>query len=196
MNSDILRLKYCLQCGYDLKGLLKAHACPECGQEFSGEDFEIWARQWAAYGMRWWLPLAVCGLGLLVIFALQAAGWLEPVLMLFLAPPFILICVIITYFCRRIHRQPARFQILITRESLCNYGQAEGEFEWSELKGIDATPLGAGRWRIKVVRKRGWFSFMEQKPVDVVIEADKEEVDAIVNEIQRRIECAGREENA
>lgn len=195
-SDDILRLKNCLQCGYDLKGLPKAHACPECGRVYSGEDFEIWGRQWAAYGMRWWLPLLVCALGLLVIFALRAAGWLEPVLVPFLALSFLFMCVIITFIYYRIHRQPARFQILITRESLCNYGQVDGEFEWSELRGIIVSPLKAGSWRIKVVGKGGWFSFMEQKPVDVVIEAGKEEVDVIVKEIQRRIDCKDREETA
>ncbi len=36
-GSEILQLKECPQCGYDLGGLPREHACPECGFEYDAE---------------------------------------------------------------------------------------------------------------------------------------------------------------
>ncbi|MCZ6835854.1 MAG: hypothetical protein O7G85_08780 [Planctomycetota bacterium] len=40
-RSDILRLKACPQCDYDLVGLPGAHACPECGFEYDESTFRL-----------------------------------------------------------------------------------------------------------------------------------------------------------
>ena len=39
--SDILRLKACPQCGYDLESLPREHACPECGFDHGFDDGTI-----------------------------------------------------------------------------------------------------------------------------------------------------------
>jgi hypothetical protein len=38
---DILRLKRCPKCGYDLAGLPRNHACPECGARYDESTFII-----------------------------------------------------------------------------------------------------------------------------------------------------------
>ncbi len=41
---DILRLKRCPECDYDLRGLPYAHSCPECGFEYDEKifDLQVW----------------------------------------------------------------------------------------------------------------------------------------------------------
>ena len=38
---DILRLKHCPRCGYDLATLLRKHRCPECGVEYDESMFIV-----------------------------------------------------------------------------------------------------------------------------------------------------------
>ena len=45
---DILRLKCCPECDYDLGGLPYAHNCPECGIEYDENIFDL--QVWLAAG--------------------------------------------------------------------------------------------------------------------------------------------------
>ena len=70
---DILRLKRCPECNYDLIGLPHAHNCPECGFAYSEDFFDV---SGFSLGLRDPMSLVrifvLLGIGLIIVVAL---GW-------------------------------------------------------------------------------------------------------------------------
>ncbi|QQE11741.1 hypothetical protein JD969_20035 [Planctomycetota bacterium] len=73
------RAKFCLDCGYDLRGIL-TRRCPECGKYFNPNDFNTYAvtprdakeTKWVLQ-RPWFLPLLVIGVPTLLYFMLLSA---------------------------------------------------------------------------------------------------------------------------
>ncbi len=154
--ADLLRLKRCPHCDYDLAALPRHHRCPECGFEYDEWMFMLGA--WPAVETRprpWELPvyavLIVVCLGIWGLKVMQGAtSW--P----FLAAAGVLGAALANWTVRRRKqlRRQGTVSVFASREGigLGPAGKLPRVRRWSRFRKVNCRRVKSGLWRIYV----GW----------------------------------------
>ena len=150
---DILRLKRCPECDYDLGGLPHAHNCPECGIAYDENIFDL--RVWLAESMASrrfdslaYLVLAVAFGWIFVTRRTWFLSQLPPVLIAG-SVGLVVVGVLIRFFSKR--RKHGNAKVLCTADglSLC-LGSRRRFYRWSKLNLPRVTHAAGGKWRFRL----------------------------------------------
>lgn len=189
-TPDILRLKACPHCGYDLAGLPREHACPECGLEYSYETFDLCGTLYDIHATRWWLPLPLFAIGV-VVAAIQV--WIGAIPWIFI-PAVVVVGLVISIFwivfLRFMTRKSRRKSTYLFGPDRVLGPRQFDDYEWTEFDRVGVICLSDDRWRISVRAPRAWWRVLAPLPVDLVVKGSEMEISAVEREIARRIEAA------
>ncbi len=180
---DILRLKECPQCGYDLAGLPREHACPECGFEYDGSMFSIphategdrlvrRRRTAAGFAVDWGLRVVLFGIipGLISVWCVRAGVPIGQVLssLLFVVVAIAVLFVVAHFNIERAlgvdvdsRWAPKEWYTLSSQGIwMTLQGQEPKMYPWSRLRSIDCRHRGeyvdgGSAWLLRI-RGRGW----------------------------------------
>jgi len=189
---DFLRLKECPQCGYDLAGLPREHACPECGFEYSAEIFDLCGTHNDIHATRWWLPLPLFGIGIVVAIVQAWIGASPWIFVAAVAVMGVVLCTIWLVVWRIISRKSRRRSTYLFGPGGVVGPRHFDEYEWSELGRATAIPICDGQWRVSVPAARVWWRYLGPRPVDLVVKGCEKDITAAVMEINRRIQASRR----
>ena len=149
---DILRLKHCPECNYDLRGLPYVHSCPECGVEYDQNIFDLQVWPTGSSASRRFDSLAqlvlVLAFGWLFIF--RRAWILSHFLFVMLAGfvGFGVAGVVNRFFSMR--RKRGNVKILCTPDGLTLLVGSRHLFHrWSELNLPRVRRAAGGKWRFR-----------------------------------------------
>ena len=185
---DILRLKRCPECDYDLSGLPHAYNCPECGIEYDGNifDLQVWlagssvSRRFESIA---YLVLAVV-LGVLFVFR---RSWILPPFPLVLIVGYagIGVASVLNHFFSR-RRKHGNAKILCTADglSLC-LGSKRRFYRWSKLNLPRVRRAAGGKWRFRLAYR--WPRRFFAAGVCFVISGTSREAALLRKEFRRQI---------
>lgn len=207
---DILRLKRCPQCDYDLRTLPEEHRCPECGFHYDPSMFALygWGRQerhslegWLLIGAWWERLFAV----LILLFALAAVGF-EVYMIWKTGRPrfgltFMLLIMGIVQAIRMIPHlrgtqdaQGGPTQLFFTPQGVSmRRGPGDARIiAWKRFRR-----LRFQKFRIHKVGKNSWhlrlmypFLSIQWRPIEAFIECTPREAALLRSEIRRRLRAA------
>lgn len=149
---DILRLKRCPECDYELSGLPHAHNCPECGIAYSENIFDlpIWLDGSAASRRSNSLANLVLVLAFGVLFAFRQAWILSHILFVMMIG-FVVVAltgILTRFFSMRWKHGNAK--VLCTPDGLSlRVGRRRLSHHWSELALLRMTRATGGKWRFR-----------------------------------------------
>lgn len=192
---DILRLKHCPRCGYDLATLPRNHRCPECGFEYDESMFAL--AVWR-HGDRPnpWMVLTMAFL-ILVCVPVGVAAFVFPVASVYktLFWPVMAVGSVFGLFHevrKYVLKFKARTNSLLLAESrgiaLRWDGRWKARREWPKLSAFKFRRTWRGRWRLRLKQK--WWHPLVGRDVDVVLDGTWREAALLRNEIRRRIQAA------
>jgi hypothetical protein len=192
--EDILRLKRCPECGYDLRGLPTAHQCPECGRAYDGSIIDIPA--WRPLGSD--VPL---GSMEVLLFASIFLGF--PIVCRFVLRMPIPCSVVVgigvvllvpTVLRLRRWKKGIPEIVLMLKEDGLTVGPPGSRrplfLPWSGLRSVGVGRGRQGRWRLII--KRRYPAALFYRGVDVRIAGDDQTVAILRRELRRRIAAASR----
>lgn len=151
---DILRLKCCPECNYDLRGLPHAHNCPECGFEYDENifDLQVWLAGSSAsrrFDSLAYLVLAMA-FGWLFIFR---RAWILSQFPLVMIAGFLGVGVagLLNHFFSR-RRKHGNVKVLCTPDGLSlRFGSRRLFHPWSGLDLLRVRRAAGGKWRFGFV---------------------------------------------
>ncbi|MCH8342539.1 MAG: hypothetical protein IH983_00950 [Planctomycetes bacterium] len=193
---DILRLKHCPECGYDLATLPRDHRCPECGFEYDASMFIITGNVRHARGT-WGELAAYVALTLLMVLPVAAGrpAW-GPAIPLYLLAMAGVPLFGWLYRRRLRARHGGDARVLITDEGVAllhdpwsNESQPWSRFaEVKVRRRFKLRRTSNRKWRLRLKRKR-WHPLLGWD-IDVVLDGTQREAALLRNEIRRRIQTA------
>ena len=188
---DILRLKHCPECNYDLIGLPRAHNCPECGFEYDENIFDL--QVWLAESMTSrrfdflaWLVLAVA-FGWM--FVTRRTWFLSQLIPIFLAGSvgLMLAGILARFFSKWRKRGNAR--VLCTPDGLSwRLGSRRRFYRWSKLNLPRVTHAAGGKWRFRLAYR--WPKRFFAVGVRFIISGTNREAALLRKEFRRQITLA------
>ena len=195
---DILRLKHCPRCGYDLATLPRQHRCPECAFEYDESYFDVQGCPWL--GIRWSLLGLVFGLSTLVGTGFWWVGVIGIGVLLRFAFGCAVIFGILAFLAARTRQQPQRR----VRRTFTRFGITEvipdGNVRtgsWRDVTAFSMSQHGETVWRLNIRMRfpsrffaRRWA---EIRTADMEISCSAEEAELIHAEISGRIRAARQE---
>ena len=147
---NILRLKRCPQCDYDLGGLPQAHNCPECGFTYSDDFFDVSGHPWrhSLSLVRIFVLLRIC---LIIIFAIAWVG-----LMSFtdLIPAFVGFVFLggMAVAARYTGRDARKIRLIFTESGILIRVKTDKKMvrPWSAMNSVSVVRLSDSRWRLRI----------------------------------------------
>lgn len=202
LDDDILRLKYCPLCGYDLRGLAREGKCPECSFSCGPQMFSLIGKRTN--------PLPDAGFAVLLVYIALDLIIISP-RGYALATGAILAAGVIAYFCvpqvRRLLRSQQEW-LLFTAEGIASK-HTTGKFQmipWEDFKRVSLQrPFTFARrepgmvwWEIRLYREPmfhllnpesawRWLRFRKTR-YDIVFrfQANEEDARRVVGELRHR----------
>lgn len=182
---DILKLKRCPVCGYDLSGLPAAHVCPECGFNYEKQLFELKMHRkplrigskLVVFGIAFFFASLFIGL---LLSKIDAAIVIIAGVFMFCAP-------LVDQYIRR--RQS--FTVLFTDDGVFHN---QGRTAWTDMLSyadIEAFHFERDKvrsWRLGVIRRRSELS--NATWVDGFANMDDDAAAAFEKDIRSRISSA------
>lgn len=192
---DILRLKHCPQCGYDLATLPRKHRCPECAFEYDESMFALavwrhgdrpnpWMVLIMAFLILVCVPTAVAALFFPVASVYRTFFW--PVMAV--GSVFGLVHEVRKYVLSFKAQTNSLVLAGSRRIALCWDGRWKAGREWSKLKGFKFRRTWRSKWRLRLRQK--WWHPLLGWDIDVVLDGTQREAALLRNEIRRRIDTA------
>ena len=185
---DILRLKRCPECDYDLRGLPYTHSCPECGIEYDENifDLQVWLAESTAsrrFDSLAFLALAVAFVWLFVF----RRTWFFPQLplVMFAGSIGFRVAGVLTRFSSK-RRKHGNAKVLCTTDglSLC-LGSRRRFYPWSKLNLPRVRRAAGGKWRFRLAYR--WPRRFFAVGVRFVIYATNREAALLRREFRRQI---------
>ena len=188
---DILRLKRCPECDYDLIGLPQAHNCPECGIEYDESifDLRVWLAESTAsrrFDSLAWLVLAV------------AFGWIFLTRRTWFLPQFPLVMFAGSIGFRvagvltrvlSMRRKHGNAKVLCTPDGLSwRLGSRRRFYPWSKLNLPRVRRAASGKWRFRLAYR--WPRRFFAVGVRFVIYGTNREAALLRKEFRRQIASA------
>lgn len=185
---DILRLKRCPECNYDLRGLPYAHNCPECGIEYDEKIFDL--QVWLAgssvsrrFDSLAYLVLAVA-FGWLFVFR---RAWILSHFLVVMIAGFVGFGVagaVNRFLSNR--REHGDAKVLCTPDGLSlRLGSRRVFHHWSQLDLLRVTRAAGGKWRFRFAYR--WPRRFFTEDICFVISGTNREVALLRKEFRRQI---------
>lgn len=185
---DILRLKCCPECDYDLGGLPHAHNCPECGFEYDESIFDL--RVWLAgsTASRRFDSLAYLVFAVVfgVLFVLRRAWILSHFLVVMMAGfvAFGVTGAVTRFFSNR--RKHGDAKVLCTPDGLSlRLGSRCLFHPWSGLNLLRVRRAAGGKWRFRLAYR--WPRRFFTEDICFVISGTNREAALLRKEFRRQI---------
>jgi len=159
-SADILRLRSCPQCGYDLSGLPAKHSCPECGFEY--DELMVAIQAWALDDEPKIAALVSSGVltGLMALMTrtMIARGPVGSWIDVWPAAGLLIFGAGFAVLCRRayIHlRGRSGLTLVLAARGYCVFAGGKGEpwRPWLDRIEAPVKRLRKGRWRLIVRRQ-------------------------------------------
>ena len=185
---DILRLKRCPECDYDLRGLPYAHNCPECGIEYDENifDLQVWLDGSSASRRFDSFAYLVLVLAFGWLFVFRRAWILSHFLVVMMAGfvGFGVAGAVNRFLSKR--RKHGNAKILCTPDglSLC-LGPRRLFHHWSQLNLLRVTRAAGGKWRFRLAYR--WPRRFFTEDICFVISGTKREAALLRREFRRQI---------
>ncbi len=194
---DILRLKRCPECDYDLGGLPHAHNCPECGIEYDENifDLQVWLAESTAsrrFDSLAYLVLAVAFGWIFVTRRTWFLSQLPPVLIAG-SVGLLVAGVLARFFSKR--RKHGNAKVLCTPDGLSlRLGSRRRFYRWSKLNLPRVKRTAGGKWRFRLAYR--WPKRFFAVGVRFVICGTNREAALLRKEFRRQIASAHSEASA
>ncbi len=199
---DILRLKECPECGYDLTGLPAKHSCPECGFAYDASTFVLNGhvpsriRDALRGALAVIMILAALGVAVLIFYRKCAVGRpsVLPALIAFFAVPVLSVLGFGSLMSlldrRRLRAGKGNVTITIaaTWFSLRKRGNDAQHFLWSDFSDVSMRQISRSICRIRYVPRD--FNTPRTSNLTATIAATNNEAGLIRDEVCGRIKAA------
>jgi hypothetical protein len=197
LDDQLLRLKFCPDCSYDLRGQPRTEYCPECGSQYDEHTFDIIGRAYAA--KRWALHELGTAIAIMAFGALlMGSGWLHGGLFRMAAGGALLLFSLwasATFIWMMRYRQPIAHRVQVVVEQLglrCPQFKPMGLLlEWKHDTVIKLDQLSDHLWRLRIDWPHGRVTtesqFPERTLVDMCLAMNRRQVTVVTQELQRRI---------
>ncbi len=188
---DILRLKRCPECDYDLGGLPVAHNCPECGFEYDENifDLQVWLAGSTAsrrFDSLAWSVLVVAIGWTLVTWRTWFLSQLTPVLIAG-SVGLMLAGLLARFFSK--WRKRGNAKVLCTADGLSScLGSRRRFYRWSKLNLPHVRRTVGGGWRFRLAYR--WPRRFFAVGVRFIICGTNREVALLRREFRRQIALA------
>lgn len=195
---DILRLRYCPDCGYLLHGLPELGRCPECGFDYDRRMIVLYGWAWGSNAQVsnariGWASLAllmslVGGIPLLINFLFRKSWWGAGIVtVVFTIPQFILL------WRRKESESPLPSQLRLLPEGFAQrdgFGTVRLK-KWGHRLDVQCGNVRQNLWRINI--QRAWLVdwFYASTPVQFEFKSDHLTVQKIHDQIKLWISRAG-----
>ena len=193
---DILRLKCCPECDYDLRGLPHAHSCPECGFAYSDDFFDLFG---TSRGLRRPLSLSrvlfILGLFTLVVIDIAWAGGFRFWQLLVVFAVFVLIGVLALPMRRRRHDTPCLRRIFTDSGILLTVDNEKVMVQpWSAIKSVSVVRLSNNKWRLRIrapIYSRLSIRYgIKAADLNMILDCTDDEAALVCRELQQRLQRA------
>ncbi len=191
---DILRLKRCPECNYDLIGLPYAHNCPECGFEYDENMFDlpVWLAGSSNIRRSNTFAYLVLGVAFGWLFVFRRAWILSHFLVVMMAGfvAFGVAEVLTRFFSNR--REHGNAKVLCTPDGLSlRLGSRRVFHHWSELGLLRVRRAADGKWRFRFAYR--WPKRLFTDDICFVICGTDREAALLRKEFRRQIApaCSG-----
>ncbi len=205
-SRDILRLKRCPQCDYQLLALPAPHRCPECGFAYDESMFDlpVWWRGAEYFAWEW-----PAYLGVLVVATLGFLWqrWSVPVSVLVMITGGVVIEITKAIVKLRLRSAEGNIRFLFdadgvsfpepgARLTVTGAGRAtrpairrsRDRHDWASFRRSSVRRARRGRWRMRLAWR--WPRGLVRRDIDVTVRGTRREAALLRNELRRRVRAA------
>lgn len=191
---DILRLKRCPECDYDLIGLPHAHNCPECGFTYSEDFFDVSGHPWrhSLSLVRIFLLLGIC---LIIIFAM---GWVGLMSFTDLIPAFVGFAFLggMAVAARYTGQDVRKIRLIFTENGVLIRVKTDKKMvrPWSAMNSVSVVRLSDNKWLLRIrapIFSRLILTYgLTAARVNVTLACTDDEAALVRQELQQRLQRA------